>query len=636
MARLTGRRRILVWGEMGTGKSTLAFELVRRLHRRSGGGQLLSLDPGTPPFGIPGALTRGWFHGEAFAWGDPQALCTLDAARFRLPLVLAARRLCGIAGKADPAGLLVVDPPGVVRGAGGAELLTALAEALEIDAVVALHRREASPPLARELSTIPAAVHHVSAAPEARRPGRGDRADHRTRLWDAFLSRAAIETLRIDRVPVLGTPPPRQTPEAWAGRQAALLDAAGATLQMGEVVRLAGRLLTVQTPPGQTAAPAALLIRNAGRSAAGRLETCRPAHPPGPARGVPVEMTAPPVSPSAWSAPVSSRVGPAWATLVGGVFGDPLLHVRLRRRKRSLLFDLGDPGRLPAKVAHQVSDVFLSHAHLDHVGGFIWFLRSRIGPFGPCRIFGPPETIARIAHFLDAITWDRIKGRGPVFEVGEIDGGRIRRAKLQPGRPRIDLPPLPAEAGVILDGEDFRIFAAVCDHRIPSVAYALAFHHEIIVRREKLLAAGWPPGPWVGKMKHCIHTGNPGAEILLPDGSTRRAGDLADALTMRRPGKKLVYAADMADTPDNRQKLIHLARSAHILFCEAAFTAADRSKAAATQHLTTVAAAEIAREAGAARLVPFHFSKRYEHDPGAVYDEIAAAAGPVRVLGGAR
>ena len=53
-------------------------------------------------------------------------------------------------------------------------------------------------------------------------------------------------------------------------------------------------------------------------------------------------------------------VGAASAILVNGIFGDPLLHLRLSNRKRSLLFDLGEGGRLPARIAHQVTDVFVA------------------------------------------------------------------------------------------------------------------------------------------------------------------------------------------------------------------------------------------------------------------------------------
>ena len=89
----------------------------------------------------------------------------------------------------------------------------------------------------------------------------------------------------------------------------------------------------------------------------------------------------------------------------------------------------------------------------------------------------------------------------------------------------------------------------------------------------------------------------------------------------------------MADTAANRRKLIALARGGHTLFCETAFMAADGDRALATQHLTTTAAVEIARAAGVERLVPFHFSKRYEKDPARLYRELRAQAGPVKIIG---
>lgn len=631
--RLKGFKRVLLWGEMGTGKSTLAVNLTRLRCRQEGCGQVLALDPGTPPFGIPGALSRGWWEGDELKWADCRALCSLDAARFRLPLVQAAGRLLADAEAADNTGPLVIDPPGVVRGVAGAELLVAIITALQVDAVVAVHREDATFPLAQELAWLP--VHHIAlpAAPEARRPARGARSQHRTLLWDRYLAQSAQKTYALDRLPVLGTPPPRHLPDAWAGRQTALLDASGRTLGMGEVVDLAGMRLTLRLPRRTHAAPAALLIRDAGRNSRGMLETVAHVHPlPGP-RNEPPEMIPPIIAPNSGNAPVFSRVGSAWATLVGGVFGDPLLHVRLRNQRRSFLFDLGDPARLAARTAHQVRAVCLSHAHMDHIGGFLWFLRSRIGSFGPCKIFGPAETIARIENFLGAITWDRIEDNAPVFEVCEFDGARLKRARLQPGSPKVVLPELPVEEGVLLAEENLSIKAAVCDHKIPSMAYALVFRMEVSVRKDRLAACGLVPGPWLGRLKQCMAAQTPQVEIDLPDGTRRSVAELAQELTIIRPGKKMVYAADMADTPDNREKIIELARASHTLFCETAFTLAHKDKAVATQHLTTLAAVQIARRAGVERLVPFHFSKRYEEDPGAVYAEILAAAGPVKVIG---
>lgn len=637
-AHLAGRRRILITGEIGAGKSTLAIRLLHSIVAQGGRCRLLELDPGTPPPeipGIPGAVCLAEPFGDKLLRHEFQALCTLDGGRFRLPLILAARRLLtGIERENDSDTIVIFDPPGVVRGVGGAEMLMALTESLSVDAVVVIHRKNGPIPLAEEYAALQVPVLHLPASPAAKARPRLEQLELRTRLWDDFLAGAIEERLALDRMPILGTPPPRDARQAWTGRQAAFLNAAGETVRMGEVLGLNDGELTLGMVPGKTTEPVALLIRDGGRSSTGRLETMRRIEPLPPARRAPVEMT-PPIRPSSQSAsePVSSNLGPAWATLVGGAFGDPLVHVRLRRQKLSLLFDLGDPARLAAKVAHQVTAVFLSHAHIDHIGGFPWFLRSRIGPFPPCRIFGPLETIGRIESFLNAVTWDRIDDRGPIFEVYEIDETSLKAARLQPGKKRIDLESIPIADGVVLRQESFTIKAAICDHGIPSIAYALLLPREITIRKERLAAAGLATGPWLGRLKKCISADTLDAEIVLPDGRTAKAGDLAQELATIRPGKKLAYVADMADTPENIRKATELARSAHTLFCETAFTMADKAKALATQHLTTLAAVDIARAAGVEQLIPFHFSKRYEHNSGPIYNEILAAAGPVQVLG---
>jgi ribonuclease BN (tRNA processing enzyme) len=629
--RLKGYTCILFWGAMGTGKSTLTLELARRFSRRPGGGQILALDPGSPAFGVPGALSRGWWDDDTLHWADIQALCTLDAARFRLPLMVAAGRLLTIVRQAAHDATLVIDPPGVVRSVGGGELLQALITQLGVDAVVAIDREGVA--FLPEPAWFSTAVFRVSAPSRARRPSRLKRAMHRTKLWDAYLADGAPETFRLDRVALLGTPPPRHLPNAWKDRQAALIDARGRTLKMGEVAGLVKGMLTLRLPSGRTPAPAGILIRNAGRNHRGCLETMAQVRYASAEQRRTARTDPRTVAPNLGNAPVFSRVGQATATLMGGVFGDPLVHVRLRNRNQSVLFDLGDPARLAARVAHQVSAVCLSHAHMDHIGGFVWFLRSRIGPFKPCTIFGPPETIARIEHFLGAITWDRIEENAPVFNVCEFDGSRLKRARLRPGSPTVALPALPVNNGLLLERDNLSIRAVVCDHNIPTIAYALDFRMEISVRKERLSASGLRPGPWLGRLKQCIYAQTPDSDIDLPDGTRRRAGELAGELTLIRPGKKLVYAADMADNSLNRRKIIDLAFGAHTFFCETAFAAAEKDKAVATQHLTTLAAVEIARSAGVERLVPFHFSKRYEHDPGAIYAEILSAAGPVEVVG---
>lgn len=639
-------RRILLMGEMGVGKSTLALKLLRVLSSRSNHCYLLELDPGTPLFGIPGTVSLSRKGENGMILQDYHALCTLDAARFRLPLTLAARRLLSLIDKkSDKNPIVLIDSPGVVRGVGGAEMLMALADILDVDIIVVLYRENMPIPLAEEFAALQVPVLCLPASPDARAFTRLEKLERRLKLWEQFLAESIEETFLLNQFNILGTPPPMEVPEAWKGRQAALLDTAGGTVRMGEVLRLEDGVLSLRMVyTGKPTKPISLLIRDAGRNPRNTahpiagdqtdwLETRKRINIRQVIRRNPVELTSSFISPKAGSAPVFSNLGSAWATLVGGIFGDPLVHVQLRRLKESLLFDLGDPVRLTARVAHQVSSVFLSHAHIDHINGLTWLLRSRFGPFGPCRIFGPVETISRIESFLDAITWDRINDKGPLFEVYEIDGAFLRHTKLQPGRKRIDFPESPINDGVILNENSFVVKAAVCDHNIPSIAYALVFKQEIKVRKDRLAKANLSPGRWLATLKECIYADTPEVEIILPDKSTARAGELAKDLTIILPGKKLTYATDMADTPDNRKKVIELARSSHTFFCETAFTMEDKDKAEATQHLTTLAALHIAREAGVKRLVPFHFSKRYERNSQSVYDEILLAAGPVEVLG---
>ncbi|MCG6867176.1 MAG: hypothetical protein LJE91_00155 [Gammaproteobacteria bacterium] len=619
--------RVLLLGQPGTGKSTLACGLSETLYRAGRTCRCLGADPGSPRFGVPGAVCLGRWDGKGWSLEGLEALCSLNAGRFRLPLVSAVARLA----RRDPPGTLLVDGPGVVRGVVGSELLSGLVEAAGIEVVLVLCHEGGSMPLSGELGALPVEAVAVHAAPAAHRPGKRIRARARTALWEAYLAGAGEREFPFDASRIIGTPPPPDVTGAWTGRQIALLRG-DRTLAMGEVQALVDGILRVRVPATGPSRKATLLVRDAGRSADGDLATCAPFAPERLDYLPPPDLPPRPASVTAAGPVVSGRVGSFDICLVNGVFGDSLLHVRLRHARRSLLFDLGEGSRLPARIAHQVSDVFITHTHLDHIGGFLWLLRSRMGEFPACRLYGPPGLAANIEGFVRGVLWDRVEDRGPRFEVFELHGDCLLRFRIQAGLPgREAFDERLAPDGTLLVEPDFRVRATTLDHGSPVLAYVLEPSRQINVRKDRLQARGLVPGPWLGALKRRVLAGEPGAPIELPDGRFESVAALAADLILVTPGKNLVYATDFGDTGENRRRLVALAHNAHTMFCESTFLEEDAEYAERTGHLTTRACAGIAAEAGVSRLVPFHFSRRYEEDPSRIYEEIAQRCAAVAV-----
>jgi ribonuclease Z len=312
-------------------------------------------------------------------------------------------------------------------------------------------------------------------------------------------------------------------------------------------------------------------------------------------------------------------------TLVNDPFDDPGLYVDLIFERRALLFDLGDLGRLAPRKLLRVSDVFVTHLHMDHFAGFDQLLRRLLGREKILGVYGPAGIIDAIEHKLKAYTWNLIEGYegNLTFHVTEIDeAGRLTAAQFS-GRTRFqrsDGERRQSDDGIILKESGIQVRATTLDHGVPVLAFALEERAQINVWRNKVEAMGLAIGPWLRAFKEATLRGaddNALVDVTWRNGQPEKPPALPLGLLKKKimkitSGRKIVYVVDCAFADANIEQIVRLAKEADTLFIEATFLDADAEAAAMRHHLTARQAGTLARLAGVKRVVTLHYSPRYK------------------------
>lgn len=331
------------------------------------------------------------------------------------------------------------------------------------------------------------------------------------------------------------------------------------------------------------------------------------------------------------------------ATLVNGQTGDAGLLVRVEGRKGLLQFDCGENRHLPHADVVAVTDLFLSHAHIDHVIGFDHLMRMNLPVDKTIRVFGPPGITEVLANRLAGYTWNKVATLPLVFEVEEpiVEGGpavpdsarwaddawldalersaarRVTRFHCMRQFVPEPQPPRPARPGVALEEAGFEVRFAPLTHGIVSFAYAAVILPRSRVVAEVLARQDRPPGPWVRQLKAEADRRLARGEGLPPEAPE----GLLDVIE----GERIAYATDFRFAESNVRRVLELARDADLFFCESVFLHEHAETADVAHHLTARQAGLLAARAGARRFVPFHFSRRYQDDYGRVAAEAEAA-----------
>lgn len=312
--------------------------------------------------------------------------------------------------------------------------------------------------------------------------------------------------------------------------------------------------------------------------------------------------------------------------LLNGQTGDPALLVSLRWQGRALLIDLGRIDRTPGSVLLPIESVFVSHAHMDHFMGFDQLLRLFLAREGTLRLFGPLGIADCVQGKLAGYTWNLTDEYAFTLDVVEIDAAAMHRwrfaARNRFAREALGTAPF---SGVCFQDSVLTVEAALLDHKIVSLGYAVTERTHLNVRADALAAAGLRPGSWLNVLKNAVRGGaDPDLSIEVAPGDRRPMGALRDDLLIVTPGQKIAYVVDTLFSPSNAARIVRLARGADVFFCESPFLDADLDQASKRYHLTARQAGALARAAGAGRLQVFHFSPRYEGRYGELVTEALA------------
>lgn len=297
--------------------------------------------------------------------------------------------------------------------------------------------------------------------------------------------------------------------------------------------------------------------------------------------------------------------------LVNSPFEDPTLFVRIAREKRAFLFDIGNISKLQPGDLQKITDIFITHTHIDHFIGFDTLVRAILRRDTPLRVYGPPNITDCIEGKLRGYTWNLIKEYPIKIDVCCVNNNKkiISSFHAENNFHRTDNC-ISTFDGILLKEPLFTIRAIQLDHQIPCLAFSLDEEFHINIDKASLQSKGLSVGPWLADLKNAIRERCPENTQFVVSRKRYALKELRDIVKITK-GQKISYVTDISVNNSNIKKAIEFVRNSDTLYCEAYFLDEDRDRALERFHLTAKTTGMIAREAQVNHLVAMHFSPKY-------------------------
>ena len=274
-----------------------------------------------------------------------------------------------------------------------------------------------------------------------------------------------------------------------------------------------------------------------------------------------------------------------------------LTSALVRREGELFLFDCGEGTQVSLKMLNlrwkQISSIFISHMHADHVTGLpgLLMLSSQVDRTEPLTIYGP----ARLADYIESSR--KILDMYINYEIRCI----------------------PVEPGVIAECDEYHINCFPLKHTKQCFGYSIVEKERpgaFSVERAPELRV--PKGPLWGKLQR-------GEDVMNSDGVVIHPSDV---LGEKRSGRKFSFVTDTMYFPE----IADYVYGSDILFCEAMFSDDLEADAREKKHMTARQAAMCARDGEVGMLCLQHYSPRYSDRELKILGEEAKAIFPSTVL----
>ncbi len=250
--------------------------------------------------------------------------------------------------------------------------------------------------------------------------------------------------------------------------------------------------------------------------------------------------------------------------------------IALQYGRDILLFDCGEGTQrqfMSASLSFmKISSIFITHLHGDHVLGIPGLIQSMnlSGRTDPLSVFGPSGTVDLINSSLSLGYFN------PDYEINVYE--------MNPGDS--------------VNSSGLTIKAVEADHTVPAVSFIVQERQRAgKFSKSAAKELGIPEGPLYGRLQS--------GKSIVVNGRT-----IESSMVMGPPrrGRKLAYSGDTRPTDLFAEE----AEGCDVMIHEATVMADLADRGLEFGHSSSAAAAEIAKKAGAKKLILTHFSNRYE------------------------